>query len=528
VRLRLTDVTIKGRLTIGREVGSKAEQDIFVEPYFTGCDFEERVHINRCNFKNSFVVIGCNFHSGIRIMYSTLGKVIITGKCSALAIWFSKIGGGNFVFTSVDQVGLMFTTFDSYCSLGDSRFAPDGHFDVVETAIEKDCNFAAAELPPAASSSQVKFGGKTDFTGAFVGDLSFSKCTFSEESNFNELNVPHADEATEPASADASASGSASAPALRYPKQQGSLSFDRVSFGGRASFNRSRLDQLSIGAKTGKVYMVGVAKEADFGALRCRDVSLVGVDFAGGVTFAGSTITHSFILQRVNFGKEVNIQGARFPNVARGRKSISRSGGAEIWPTGIVFGEILFGDAVRGQWKQLVQRKRLLVDDKLKVASCPSESWFSLSDAFKRAGNLKGENEAAFRGHLAEGFEQNAWANWFSWAFWGFGYRPMRVVLWLTLATLGFACIYCRETDALAIGKPWLSGLFARYRFSVLFSARTAWSLLYGYNNSKTLTVKILTVTQSILSKIMLICLLPAIANVSPLLNAIVGKFLGA
>ena len=94
-----------------------------------------------------------------------------------------------------------------------------------------------------------------------------------------------------------------------------------------------------------------------------------------------------------------------------------------------------------------------------------------------------------------------------------------RLFAWIILLFAVFTAIYFTQTKS-------LNNLVQRLKFALAFSWRTSLTLGYGYQQSRTTLFKTLTLVHSIAFKIMLLCLLKAVANVSPLLNDLIGKLL--
>jgi hypothetical protein len=87
--------------------------------------------------------------------------------------------------------------------------------------------------------------------------------------------------------------------------------------------------------------------------------------------------------------------------------------------------------------------------------------------------------------------------------------------------TVAFAVLY-----GFAFETPEPLSYWARAKALLAFSARTALSFDFGFKNAVGTGWKTVTLIQSALSKIMLVCLAQALANVSPLLHDIFGKFI--
>jgi hypothetical protein len=62
--------------------------------------------------------------------------------------------------------------------------------------------------------------------------------------------------------------------------------------------------------------------------------------------------------------------------------------------------------------------------------------------------------------------------------------------------------------------------------WTLAFTWLTSWKMLYGFTNSRSLLFKGLTLLHALGFKVLLVCLVQVISNVSPLLHTILGKLL--
>jgi hypothetical protein len=168
---------------------------------------------------------------------------------------------------------------------------------------------------------------------------------------------------------------------------------------------------------------------------------------------------------------------------------------------------------------------RFLYNERTENADDSKDSrriWRELRRAFELAKNVELQNYAEYRlrvldeaSHTGEEKLAATASRW----FWGYGFRPMRTLLCLVLVVLVFAAIYRTQL-------PTLMGRLGRVRFALLFSARTAWELKYGYNNSGTPAFRVITTTESILAKLILAFFAYALTQTSPLLSELMKKLL--
>ena len=66
----------------------------------------------------------------------------------------------------------------------------------------------------------------------------------------------------------------------------------------------------------------------------------------------------------------------------------------------------------------------------------------------------------------------------------------------------------------------------AKAKKAMVFSARTAWELKYGYEHSATPAFRVITLAESILAKLLLAYFAYALTQTSPLLSDLMKKLL--
>jgi hypothetical protein len=147
----------------------------------------------------------------------------------------------------------------------------------------------------------------------------------------------------------------------------------------------------------------------------------------------------------------------------------------------------------------------------------------SLRNAFARSGNLKASNEAMYWRRVSErnkaGYSRLA--NDASHLFWGYGLRPVRVFAWLIVLNVLFGLAYWSQTSSEQLG-----GWSRRITAVTAFTLRSSWRLTWGFDHARTPVFKAITLVHSVASKILLVCLLHAMSNTSPLLNELLGRVL--
>jgi hypothetical protein len=82
------------------------------------------------------------------------------------------------------------------------------------------------------------------------------------------------------------------------------------------------------------------------------------------------------------------------------------------------------------------------------------------------------------------------------------------------------------QLSQVAAGAGLLLRYWTRTKLAMMFSARTAWELTYGYTNSTTPLFHAITITESILAKLLLACFAYALTQASPLLSELMKKLL--
>jgi hypothetical protein len=176
-------------------------------------------------------------------------------------------------------------------------------------------------------------------------------------------------------------------------------------------------------------------------------------------------------------------------------------------------------------WNQLVEDRPWLQTQKearLNVVSSNPTTWYSLEEVFRRSNNLRGQNEALYQRRLLsrklrETVVENSFSNYLSWLFWRYGVRPLRLMSWMAIVFLLFTWLYWTQSPNKG---------FRRVKTAIEFSIRNSWKFNYGYERSRTPPFKVATLTHSFSSKILALLLLQVFANISPLLNSVLGKLL--
>jgi uncharacterized protein YjbI with pentapeptide repeats len=307
--------------------------------------------------------------------------------------------------------------------------------------------------------------------------------------------------------------------------RQGRLYFWGVSFLGRVSLVESQLDTLDfsergpISNKTVSDWkLVSFEKRLAAQGLNVRMANFTDVEFRGGADFSGSTFSELLSLSNATFSDEADFYQCKFPSPNKHSNA----------PSGTFLAKVRFEKGPQLHYSQLLEEgpwwQFWNLTPTSKVATETARSWQSLERSFMKSADLDSQNEAMYyrrtlAPHAPGEDKENFLVNRFSKLFWGYGVRPWRLAGWIVLFFGWFTFIYWTQTKEL--GNP-----ARRWKFALGFSWRTSLTLWYGYQNSRTLLFKVLSIIHSISIKIMLVCFLKAIANVSPLLRDLLGKIL--
>ena len=294
-----------------------------------------------------------------------------------------------------------------------------------------------------------------------------------------------------------------------------------TSFHGRAYFDESFLHSVSLSNHFGTERNRNPTifeRRLIARNLVCKVCDFTEVEFRDYVDFSNAWFTEKVVFSGASFDGEVDFYGARFPPLTGVDNKLSG---------GISFDKVRFDRTVHLDYSQLRETSpwwRVWANPKTKVSNHDTTTWGSLEHTFKNSGSTNSQNEAFFNKRSLAPYSdgpdrENRATNFFSKYFWGYGVRPWRLFFWIVILFGVFTAIYFSQT------KP-LGSIMERLRFALNFAWRTSLTLGYGYQQSRTTVFKTLTLIHSVVFKIMLLCLLKAVANVSPLLNDLIGKLL--
>jgi hypothetical protein len=315
-------------------------------------------------------------------------------------------------------------------------------------------------------------------------------------------------------------------------EKKGELIFTSVNFRERAYFNGSKLKGIWFSSRpqhgeTGRPIRIRVGQDpntpttfekyATFRGLTCFSAHFTEVEFHDFADFSKAGFAHYVSFADTTFEKDVNFYGTTFPATQTPLQLDKMDADPNTLKDGLILDDVRFQRPANFEWQQ-VQGK---------VNTETRETWRLLEDSFKRASDLEGQNEAMYQRKQSERANGNFWeqaGNKFSFYFWGYGVRPLRLGIWLLAFYCFFTIIYLMRPQSLVGNKIKWAKFWKRVIFAIKFSAQTSWKFSYGVKRARTLRFKVLTLIHSVGFKILLIFLLKAISNTSPLLNELVGK----
>jgi uncharacterized protein YjbI with pentapeptide repeats len=275
--------------------------------------------------------------------------------------------------------------------------------------------------------------------------------------------------------------------------------------------------------------------EAVFRRAQFEQLTFVGTAFKNTVDFQGAAVRSDITFETVSFDGDLHFEDAKLPGTmpkSAGESDDHRQ--PQINLNNITINKGLYIDAKQflvsspwwAPWREDTPRF-------VKEARDDSRVWRELMRAFELAKNVELKNYAEYKLRVSEERGEklrdepverttSVVSRW----FWGYGLRPLRVLVWLTIVVLVFAGIYWTQLANMATGAaPGLGGV-TRVRYAVVFSARTAWELAYGYNNSVSFAFRVITIAESIIAKLLLACFAYALTQTSPLLSELMKKLL--
>jgi hypothetical protein len=449
------------------------------------CHFQGKVIILQTEFSKPVSISNCWFDNQIECREATFNDAF---TCSE-----SNLKAGIFVRD---------TTFKYSARMGGNRVADDAPVEFAGIQFSRMASFAANHFPARAETvfNSVTFAGRTSFSEAeFPGNASliditcsqlafFSKaklsgsllldtCTFNDTVYFDQL---------QPLS-----------------NARGTLTIRGVVFAGETFAESMQLNVLRISRSNSPTVF---QQRAILRRLRCAAVDC-DANFRHEADFSHAAVSNSLSLNNASFEGPADFYDATFP----------------------AFGPVTIEDARLGSeltldWTQLSAPKKWwqVHAGGLKVATTQPRTWQNLAEAFKRSSNLEGQNEAAYQARELTRTQKGELFDQLSWAAWGYQLRPMRVLIWFTIAQLIAAAWYLhcirkmgsQDQDGAARAK-------VNYRYALKLAFKQAFSFgsqesCFGWSGW----------IHSFSSKAMLVAFLITLSNTSPLLNALIGKLI--
>jgi hypothetical protein len=306
----------------------------------------------------------------------------------------------------------------------------------------------------------------------------------------------------------------------------GHVKLQENTYKGRVSLAKTTIYALEFEAVDSKRGDVTFEKTVDLQGIRCAKLSISRADFLDRAEFSGSKISGVLSLDHVVFRDSVDFDGITLPT----KQGVSSMQDDPKGEQGLQLVNVRFEKGIDANWKRFLEPGILPFWRELRITKCDPGTWRSLSEAFKQRSNLVGQNEAYYYQRVQarndRDEDENQFLNLFSLIIWGYGVRPLRLLGWLAVVIAVFALFYALIGYIPDGSSSDVKGRMPYWKALLSFSARTAWSLDFGLRTRGGLVVRSAAFFQSVLCKIMMICLLQAFANVSPLIHEILGKFI--
>jgi hypothetical protein len=280
-------------------------------------------------------------------------------------------------------------------------------------------------------------------------------------------------------------------------------------------------------------------------AARKSSLEIVDSRFAGRVSFVGlqifsvdfnqctfsdlvdlsyASIGFGAHVSYVDFEKELSLYETQLPSKRLG--NVDRSDdGLPVLESGISIDHIRIG-ALRLQWEQLTDQTEWENSWRnwyvTKVRNLLSEAeWDQIESAVAQIDNsTRTLNEIRFHRHVLKMFADPSVGKVVQFIGWGFGYRPLWLIAWIVGFVMLYAYIYWREGKSIGSSDGKLVN-WARLRFAVSFSLRTALLFTFGPKNSRTTVFKVITGSEAVLIKVLAVLFLDSLTRISPLLNEV-------
>jgi uncharacterized protein YjbI with pentapeptide repeats len=321
-----------------------------------------------------------------------------------------------------------------------------------------------------------------------------------------------------------------------------SLTLQSVDLKGAANFDDAHLASLEINGFSGSMTVEG---DAIFRRASIMHLALTRVSFKKSVDLQEADLGSRVLFTTVHFGGDLHLEDATFGSPDPGDDDGTADGteGVRVPPqflmkdvttSGGIYADasqLLVSPPWWAIWRENTPRFTTDQGSDDDDQSRPEKRrlWRELERAFQKAENLQMKNYAAYMVSSLDEADQSQPARTYSvlsrW-FWGYGVRPMRVLFWAAIMVVAFACLYATQLRSLGEKQPPLRRIFLRAQHALVFSARTAWELRFGYQNSRSTAFKCITLVESVLGKALLACFAYALTQTSPLLSDLMKKLL--
>lgn len=490
---------------------------------YNGLDFSDVIFQRAVSFSGSVISQVARFTNSTFRGPVIFGSAVLDEADFAQTRFLAPALFGNITFS--EGVNFSGAKFHDWTFFDNAKF--ENKLLSAEPEIESESRIAFVTFDKRVSFAGAIFSGKTHFffttfldEAAFnqaiiQGQVSFVRCLFTKISYFSQLKE-----------------GS------HTSVDESHLSFSGTSFKDRVYFDNVEIKAISFKRLIGDSQEAKIISEiglmnaesenkdrllipptiidgrVDFTNLKCAEADFSDVEFRSYVDFSRAKFTKFVTFNNAAFEEALNFTGTGFPPFIKPQQN------QESMNTGLILDGVRFQKTINLEWNQVAHSLNTQRQD----------TWRLLEDAFKRSGNLEGQNEAMYQRRLREGAEANGLKqksiNIFERIYWGYGVRPWRLIGWMLFLLAIFTYFYWTQTKAMAEGKSKQQGRRDRLQYALAFSLHSSRSLTYGYQNSRTPLFKFLTLFQAIGFIVLTLCLLQALANISPLLNQLVGKLL--
>lgn len=272
-----------------------------------------------------------------------------------------------------------------------------------------------------------------------------------------------------------------------------------------------------------------------FDGLVCGRADFTEAEFHDCASFLDSWFVQGALFDRVRFSGAVDFTGTVFPTVKSASMTVTLCGLTFNAPGGLSLESTHFGGPVLMSCGQLFNPRPLSCawrDPRPKLLVATAETWKALEDIFAKADDLPGRCEASYQRRLSGGAPSGratALLDVLSRRFWGYGFRPWRLIRWISVVFLIFTYAYWTQTKPMARQKAGRGGRWRRMRYALLFSLNTScpWKPGYGYQRSLTPAFRTITSVQYVVFLVLLLCFTYVLSNTNPVMKMLASKLLG-